>query len=275
MNRSRNRRGGVVDSLPLCLVLFGLIGPISQTWPHFVSRVSGVLKRLGEILLFLAAHSAHVAKWLLPHEHGSLPAYFSMYAVILVVVYAAYRGRKDATVISPFCLPADAKLPFSEHTVANALRDALLEIQREAEHGIRGKSTSLVGLGSSELKELKLPDLKDFSVQARFSVEVQGFSLDAAISVARKLFGKERIISGDVVTDGTIFFLLVRSQEMGPWKIGPQPATMVGLDSAVRELGLKVVEASHPTLLAAHEIAIGKYEQALDRLTKLVQNARE
>ncbi len=215
---------------------------------------------------------AHALRWLVPDQRGSVPQYVTFYLFALVVIYAVIQGCRHATVISPFQVPPPDKFPFGERTMANALRDSFAVIRNEAEEGLRERSGELIGVGPPELAGLKLPEFPRFEVPSPFTLEVKGFSHEALISLARRIFGRERLISGDALVDTAGFLLIARSQKEGPWKAGPQPLSPQGLSLACQELALKILGDLDPTLAAAHEIAQEKYEAAYQRLRKLVSH---
>jgi len=201
---------------------------------------------------------------------GSIPSYLPFYLIVIVGGYAAIRGWKRTTVISPFHLPSDNKLPFGERTVANVLQDALVGARKDAVTGIAKRSGQVIGVGPRGMTGLKLPEVRHFEVPIQFAVEVKGLSHEALVSLARKVLGTERSISGDVIVVGNYFQLLARSREKGPWTGKPSPATPEGLQSACKQLALNMLEDFSPTLLAAHDIAEGRFEVAYQRLKELI-----
>lgn len=173
--------------------------------------------------------------------------------------------------ISPFHLPSSDKLPFGERTVANALQDALVVLRKDAVLGIARQSGKLVGVGPQGMTGLKLPEVRHFEVPIQFTVEVKGLSHEALVSLARKVLKREHTISGDVILMGQGFRLFARSRDAGPWMAGFNAVTPEGLRQACRQLALNVLEDFSPTLLAAHEIAEGRFEDARKRLERLIR----
>lgn len=205
---------------------------------------------------------------------GSIPDYLPFYLIVIVVLYAGVKGRKPATVISPFHLPSEERLPFGEHTVANALQDAFVNIREKAEEGIGAQAEAPVGRLLAGLEGFKLPDAPPFEVPTRFAVEVKGLSHEALVSIGRKVLGKERVISGDVIVDKSRFRLLARSGAH-IWSSDLAPRTMHGLYEACHELAVKALGTLDPTLLAAHELAERKFEDAYRRLLKMMKDAKK
>lgn len=182
---------------------------------------------------------------------NSIPSYLPFYLLVIVVFYAAVKGRKRVTVISPFHLPSSSELPFGEHTVANALRDAFVEIHKRAKAGGKGDTYSTSGLMTPKLEGIKFSEAASFEVPNRFAVEVKGLSHDAIISFARKVFGKEWVISGDVVGDTNGFRLLAR-HGTDLWCSSSNPATIEGLRRACGEVALRMLGTIDMTLLSAY-----------------------
>ena len=214
----------------------------------------------------------------LPWFWATIPTYLPFYLLAVVVIYAAIKGRKPVTVISPFHLPPDSKLPFGEYTVANALGDAFANVHRKAEEEVRARSGGLIGVGPAELAVMKLPELSRFEVPTPFTVEVKGLSHEALISLARKVWGLEHAIWGDVITGDGRFQLLVRSDSGGHWSSGLRPSAFGSLQDACQEVALRIVEAADeavdPTLVAAREIAHKQYKAAYDRVHKVLTDGR-
>jgi len=201
---------------------------------------------------------------------NSIPSYLPFYLLVIVVFYAAVKGRKRVTVISPFHLPSSSELPFGEHTVANALRDALVEIHKRAKAGGKDDTYSTSGLMTPKLEGIKFSEAASFEVPNRFAVEVKGLSHDAIISFARKVFGKEWVISGDVVGDTNGFRLLAR-HGTDLWCSGSNPATMEGLRRACGEVALRMLGtidtnllSAYTTLRASDLIKLKKLEEVLE-----------
>lgn len=228
------------------------------------SLVSGAARALTKCWEALLHH--------VPQLWGSIPSYLPFYLTAVIVIYAGIKGRKPATVISPFQLPADNKLPFGEHTVANALQDAFVQIREKSEKGIEEQTNAQIRKLLPGLEGFKLPEAPNFEVPIRFAVEVKGLSHEALISLGRKVLGKERIISGDVVVHSGGFRLLARSGT-GNWGSGPHPDTMQGLQDACHELALGALENFDPMLLATHELANSKFATAYRRLHKMMRDA--
>jgi tetratricopeptide (TPR) repeat protein len=200
---------------------------------------------------------------------ASIPDYLPFYLLLIVALYAAYKGRKSVTVISPFHLPPDCKLPFGEHTVANLLQDAFVTVARSAEEGIKAHSDEKTRHLLPGLEGLKLPEDTHFEVPTQFTVEVKGLSHEALISLGRKVFCKEQIISGDVVGDSASFSLMARSGA-DLWSYGPCPANIDGLRRACHELALIALNSINPLLLAAYEISEKNLDGAHGRLHRLM-----
>ena len=207
-----------------------------------------------------------LARWFL----STIPRYPLFYLLATVVLYAGFRGHAHATVISPFHLPPQQTLPFSGATAANSLQDAFGEIRNEAEAGLRKRSGKLVGIAASELAGLKLPEFTQFETPTRFAVEIKGLSHEALVSVARKVWKTERVISGDVVVHDGNFRLLARSNDAGPWMSVPRAITLDSIRQASRELALEMLADFDPALLAAYELAGEKVEAAHKRLLAVV-----
>jgi hypothetical protein len=208
---------------------------------------------------------------------GSIPSYLPFYLIVVVCLYAAIKGRKRATIIAPFHLPSGNQLPFGEHTVANALRDAFADIRKKAEEAIRDRARTvaeieLSDLGGSKLEGPKLPEAIHFEVPTRFAVEVKGFSHESLVSLGRKVLCKEQVISGDVVGNTDGFSLLARSRT-GYWSCDPCDATMEGLRRGCQQLALRILETVDPVSFAAYEIAEGRFENAYNRLRKAMKDA--
>jgi hypothetical protein len=209
---------------------------------------------------------------------GSIPSYLPFYLIVVVCLYAAIKGRKRATIIAPFHLPAENQLPFGEHTVANVLQDAFNDIRKKTEEAIRVRARTvaeieLSDLGGSKLEGPKLPEAIHFEVPTRFAVEVKGFSHESLVSLGRKVLCKEQVISGDVVGNAEGFSLLARSSGTGYWSCDPCDATMEGLRRACQQLALRILETVDPVSFAAYEIAEGRFENAYNRLRKVVEDA--
>jgi len=202
---------------------------------------------------------------------GSIPSYLPFYLIVIVGGYAAIRGWKRTTVISPFHVPFNNKLCFGEDTVANSLHDAFTEIRRKAEIGLKDSSHNQIGPKEPGWEGLKLPVTSEFEVPARFSVEVKGLSHEALISFGRKVFGKERVISGDVIVHGNTFCLLARGGTSA-WSTIPKANTVEGLREACHELALKALTTIDPMLLAAHEIGEEKLKDAYGRLHEMMKD---
>jgi tetratricopeptide (TPR) repeat protein len=182
---------------------------------------------------------------------GSIPSYLPFFLIVIVCGYAVIKGWKRITVVSPFHLPSNTELPFGEHTVANALRDAFVEIHKRAKDGGNDDTYSTSGLMTPKLEGIKFSEADTFEVPNRFAVEVKGLSHDAIISFARKVFGKEWVISGDVVGDTNGFRLLAR-HGTDLWCSSSNPATMEGLRRACGEVALRMLGTIDTTLLSAY-----------------------
>lgn len=215
----------------------------------------------------------HAIASLAPRVWNSIPDYLPFYLLATVVIYATIRGARFTTVISPFHLPPGGSSSFSGDTVANTLRDTFLAIRKEAVSGLKARSGELIDIGPSELAGLRFPDVAHFEVPTRFAVEIRGLSHEALISVARKVLGRERVVSGDVILHGRDFHLLARCDEKW-WESGPCPSSAAGLRRACRKLSLDMLETLDPQLLAAYQIARGQFEAAYNRLRRLIIDAQ-
>jgi len=201
---------------------------------------------------------------------GSIPSYLPFYLVFIVCLYAALKGLKRTTVIAPFHLPAGNELPFGEHTVANGLRDALVEIRNRARDGEKNGTHSPSGVMTLKLEGIRFTPADTFEVPNRFAVEVKGLSHEAIISFARKVFAREWVISGDVVGDASGFCLLARN-ETHRWSSNSNPPTIEGLRKACGILALRMLStidtnllAAYATLRAADLIELDKLEEGLE-----------
>jgi hypothetical protein len=269
-------RGGIVRSL-LGLVLALVIYVLFRFEQDFIIGGSVLLRSSWDAVASISGKLLSALVWLLPHERGSVAAYGSLYFISLVMLYAAYKGRKRMTVISPFHLPREGQFPFGEYTVANALGDAFLAIETRTAKGLRVLAGELTGIGTGEAGTgLTLPGFMPpelgFEVPARFAVEVKGLSYEALISIARKVWGTERIITGDMLIGGGRFVLFARGRREGPWRSGCYPVTPEGLEAATQELALTILGEVYPTYLAAHLIAERRFQEAYERLLQLVHD---
>lgn len=238
---------------------------------------------------------ASVSSWRLlgsvvSYVWGTVPSYLPFYLIVVVCVYAAYKGRKRVTVIAPFHLPAGNNLPFGGYTVANAMHDAFATIMKTVEP-IGTSADTRLKLGQSGpasqggtgpfrqsasnflLEGIDLPKLPPFETSNPYTAEVKGLSHDSLVSLARKVLYRERIISGDVVGNKSGFSLFARCGGIGYWTCGPFPATTQGLNQACDQLALKVLETMDPFRLAVYEIANKNFEGAYERLRKLMKDA--
>jgi tetratricopeptide (TPR) repeat protein len=205
---------------------------------------------------------------------GSIPSYLPFYLVFIVCLYAAIKGLKRTTVIAPFHVPSGNQLPFGEHTVANSLRDALVKIHERAKDGQKDETHSPSGVMTPKLEGMKFTAADRFEVPNRFAVEVKGLSHDAIISFARKVFGKELVISGDVVGDANGFCLLARNEKCR-WSSNANPATIEGLRKACGVLALRMLGTIDTTLLSAYATLRASDLIELDRLEEGLELMKE
>jgi hypothetical protein len=153
-----------------------------------------------------------------------------------------------------------------------------LALPPQSREGPTARSGQAAGLAPAELAKPLLPDILHIEPTAPVTIEptapvtaeVKGMSLEALISLARRVLGTQRLISGDVLLQGGNFLIVARSQQIGPWQAGPKPVSPQGLQEACRVLALQIVRRLDPTLAAAHEIATGDFEAAYERLKKLI-----
>jgi tetratricopeptide (TPR) repeat protein len=201
---------------------------------------------------------------------SSIPDYLPFYLLVIVCLYAAIKGYKQTTVIAPFDLPSGNQLPFGERTVANTLRDAFVEIHKRVKDGAKDNIERPSGLMTPKLEGIRVSEATSFEVPDRFAVEVKGLSHDAIISFARKVFGKELVISGDAVGNATGFSLLTRNRQQ-LWSSRSNAATMEGLRKACGEVARRMLGTIDTTLLSAYAtlktsdlIKEDKVEEGLD-----------
>jgi tetratricopeptide (TPR) repeat protein len=194
------------------------------------------------------------------------------YILVPVLAYALWYGLQPATVIAPFHLPQENKehpLPFSGEAVADALQDAIISTEQEAK-GERPNLSCYFGPpkgGPSAYWEpaylggLRAEAGNSFAVRGPVAVEVKGISLDAIISAAREILGKERYITGDViVSGGNGFRLIAQANDSGPWATDPKELSFDGLRYASCELAERILGATNKNVLAAAWIRRGKYK---------------
>lgn len=182
---------------------------------------------------------------------GTIPGYLPFYLLVVVVLYAVVNGWKRATVVSPFHLPSGTHMPFGEHTVANVLRDTFVEIHQRANQGPEDDGQTPSGLMTLKSEGMKFEVANDFIVPERYAVEIKGLSREAIISFARKILGKEWIISGDVIGDTNGFRVLARNGT-NLWTSGSHPATIEGLRGACEETSLRILGSIDTILLSAY-----------------------
>jgi hypothetical protein len=237
--------------------------PSAYDWRELLGVTTRILRKSWEGLFYFVS-----LLWV------SIPDYLPFYLIVTVALYAGFKGRKPATVISPFHLPSDKNLPFAEHSVANALQDAFVNIRETTEERIGAQSDAPVGRLLDGLEGFKLPEAPPFEVPTRFAVEVKGLSHEALVSIGRKVLCKERVISGDVIVDTNGFRLLARC---GPhiWSSSMAPCTIEGLQAACHEIAVKALGTLDPTLLAAHELAERKFKDAYCRLLKMMKDVKK
>ena len=207
---------------------------------------------------------------------ASIPSYLPFYLIVIVCLYAAIKGLKRTTVIAPFRMPSGNQLPFGEDTVANFLRDAFVEIRKRAEDGLDDAGADSAVREALGLRDFKLSAPSSFEVPFRFAVEVKGLSHEALVSFARKVLGKERIISGDVIGDKKSFSLLARCGA-DLWTCSSSVATIDGLKKACFRLAFSVLGTSDPSLLIAYtavkaaDVGPDKNEESLASLIEAVE----
>lgn len=212
---------------------------------------TGTFQSAGEAQLGLISRAWRVFSSFVGFVWGTIPSYLPFYLLVVVVLYAVVKGSKRATVVSPFHMPSSMQIPFGGHTVANVLRDTLVEIHQRANQGPGDQGQIAGGLMTPKLEGMKFSEAASFQVPDQYAVEVKGLSRDAIISFARKILGREWIISGDVIGDTTSLCVLARRGTQ-LWSSGSNPATMDGLHKACREIALRMMGAVDATLLEAY-----------------------
>lgn len=113
-----------------------------------------------------------------------------------------------------------------------------------------------------------------FEVPTQFQAQVQGFSIEALLSLGRRVRGNERLISGDILSaqDKNEFYVLARAKDGGPWKLGPFKNHVDGLQVACEHLALEILKALDPPFYAAHQTFHGKFEVAFRSLVRVLTN---
>lgn len=181
----------------------------------------------------------------------------SICGLLLIFAWVIFQAEQPIIVVAPFSAPSgqeSSKLPFSGEAAAAAVIEGLDSI-RDVAHGEPGRfpcpsspPASDIGVvvdpvsftASLDLHNLLLgaagPEaaISQPKPEGTPELEVKGISLDALLSEARKLLHTERDISGALTSAGDgSFFVVARSDSgEGPWKAGPYPATMEGLQEA-------------------------------------------
>ena len=243
-------------------ILRFLVRGLSLASEYFVSFLSRLLDWLQAMLVWLCEKLGCAAKSLLPSERGSFPAYVSLYFVVAVIFMAFWKGQEHTTVISPFHLPHRTSLPFGEYTVANFLSDALVGIINEAK-----TEQPVPSVGSSLPEQFPgretVGESTNYEPSTRSAVEVKGVSLEGLVSLARKILGRERAISGDVVLATKGFQLVVRAKDAGPWKSRGAQLTAEELEQACQQVALRMLGDFDPTLLGIYLTRKGRYDDAI------------
>jgi tetratricopeptide (TPR) repeat protein len=197
--------------------------------------------------------------------------YGSICVALVAFAYVIYQSEQPTTAIAPFTLHSEGKgddLPFSGETVANVVRDGLESIGKVArqEPGRlpcantrppsdipQALSPQDLSLDADLLPVLRAPEATTATQSPEpVTLEVKGVSLNALLSAARALQGSERMISGDVIVDGSGSFSIVARSNRGngAWGVGPYPANMKGLEEASCALAEYILKDTNPNLLA-------------------------
>jgi tetratricopeptide (TPR) repeat protein len=184
-----------------------------------------------------------------------------------VAGYAAWEAQTPVTVIAPFQLPK-ADLPFSGEIVADALQDGLTSIHDDIEKEKQDPRLRSTEMDLPDLRGLIIPKFRRVQVPTRFAVEVQGWSYEGIISVARSVIGTETTVSGDVILNGKAFILIARAGDAGPWESVSSPISAEGLKRASRDLAEKILTTQDPTLAGAALLKDGQADQALAALNR-------
>jgi tetratricopeptide (TPR) repeat protein len=255
-----------IDNLPeINLITCGEFSEMKNRRERFVMR-KWIARRANDFFAWIRLLPWRV-KRPLQWFWQSIPSHLAFYLLLIVVVYAIWNGWQRETVISPFHLPPENKdkpMPFSGETVASMLQDAFTAIQMEAEGGKAPAPCDEFAAKDIEFWGLAAPASGAFQVSSPVGVEVKGISVEALVSEARAVLGRERSISGDVLLDEAAQFRMVaRASDAGPWTVGPYPLKLEGLKNASCEMAQKILESTDKNLAAAALIRRGAYQQVI------------
>ena len=223
-----------------------------------------------EPLLFMGEvfrESMGLCRKLLSGLWRTLPSYLPFYVLAVVAGYAGWEAQTPVTIIAPFQMPK-ADLPFSGDIVADALQDALTSIHDDIEKEKQDPRLRSSEMDLPDLRGLIIPKFGRVQVPTRFAVEVQGWSYEGIISVARSVIGTETTVSGDVILNGKAFILIARTGDAGPWESVSSPMSAEGLKRASRDLAEKILATQDPTLAGAALLKDGQAGQALAALNR-------
>ena len=189
----------------------------------------------------------------------------SFYLLLVALAYLVGSAWQQSTVISAFHLPPenrDHPLPFSQDTVADVVRDAIMAVGMQAQGRGLPQPCSAVAGAAGESGGLPAPASPAFEAPTPVAVEVKGFSAPALVAAVRSLLRRERLITGDVVlVNGDSLQLLARADDAGPWAEGPAPLSLDGLKEAGCKLAEDILASTDKNLLAAALIRRGKYDR--------------
>lgn len=195
--------------------------------------------------------------------------YGSICAALVSFAYVIYQSEQSTTVIAPFAVhsASNAQLPFSGETVANVVRDGLEAVGKVAMQQpgrfpcannpvpsdiSRALSPKDASLGIDLQPVFPILEVTTAApIPEPVTLEVKGVSLNALLSAARSVLRTERVISGDLIGDGSgSFFMIARSKNGdGPWSVGPYATTKQGLQDASCQMAEYILKDINPNLL--------------------------
>ncbi len=81
---------------------------------------------------------------------------------------------------------------------------------------------------------------------AMVTVQYKGISPDVLNSYLRRLFGRQEMITGDLIADEAGFFLLIRLGDVPPWDVQTQSINTLALHHALQEMAVRVISGLWP-----------------------------
>lgn len=185
------------------------------------SSESAFLKKLGNFLIWLGTDS--VFKSIL----GVFPL-----ALLWAGFYWCYLAFLDKRFISiaPFRVWGPGSKSFPPEAVASLLEDELMKLRS----GIEAARAEQVG--PSGLPSQTPPRRLEVRLRDHVNVQIQGMSLRVFNEFLRRLYGRQILITGDVIPRGRGLFVVAQSDSSGRWEASSKTSTVPALHAALVEL---------------------------------------